>query len=136
MLKDAQGNPIINEGLWALAFANSMFPPGTLLITAGINGGAGGLFAEITATQLPGALPLFATGLGALGYLVGAGKGNSSDIICSTKGAAAIEVRHTARRPQFLLPAALFGGVGGKSRRSAALTFDGGGHEQALHTIP
>jgi uncharacterized protein (TIGR03118 family) len=72
-LKDAQGNPIINLGLWALAFGNgAAVPADALLFTAGINGGANGLFGEIqagAATPLPAALPLFSTGLGALGLL-------------------------------------------------------------------
>jgi uncharacterized protein (TIGR03118 family) len=69
-LKDAQGNPIINPGLWALAFGNgASFDSNALLFTAGTNGGGYGLFGEILPTPLPGALPLFATGLGALGLL-------------------------------------------------------------------
>ena len=69
-LKDAQGNPIVNPGLWALMFGNSGngFDANTLYLTAGLNGGVNGLFAEIqSATPIPAALPLFATGLGALG---------------------------------------------------------------------
>ena len=68
-LKDADGNPIINPGLWALAFGNGGqgFNPDALYFTAGINGGIDGLFGEIQATPLPAALPLFATGLGSLG---------------------------------------------------------------------
>ena len=82
MLRDAQGNPIVNPGLWALAFhpaaSNLGFDPNELFFTsAPINpdfGTVDGLFGEISpspasATPLPAALPLFATGLGALGFL-------------------------------------------------------------------
>ena len=43
------GSPIVNSGLWALNFRapGSGFDPNTLFITAGINGEANGLFAEI-----------------------------------------------------------------------------------------
>src|SRR5437660_4221090 len=46
-LKDSSGNPIVNDGLWALDFrANgSGFDPNALFITAGINDEADGLFA-------------------------------------------------------------------------------------------
>ena len=64
-LLDAQGDPISNASLLALAFGNgASFGSRTLLFTAG-----DGLFGEIVATPLPGALPLFVTGLGALGLL-------------------------------------------------------------------
>ena len=43
--------------------------PNTLYFTDGINGEADGLFGAINPVPLPGALPLFATGLGALGLL-------------------------------------------------------------------
>jgi uncharacterized protein (TIGR03118 family) len=71
-LKDAQGNPIINLGLWALMFGNAGigFSADTLYLNAGINGGVDGLFAEIQpTTPIPAALPLFASGAGVLGYL-------------------------------------------------------------------
>jgi len=70
-LKDAQGNPILNPGLWALMFGNNGpgFDPGTLYLNAGINGGIDGLFAEIqSTTPIPAALPLFASGGGVLAY--------------------------------------------------------------------
>jgi uncharacterized protein (TIGR03118 family) len=66
-LSDAQGNPISNALLTALAFGNgASFSSNALLFTAG-----DGLFGEIvaTATPLPAALPLFASGLGTLGLL-------------------------------------------------------------------
>jgi hypothetical protein len=44
--------------------------PNTLYFTDGINGEVDGLFGAINATTpLPAALPLFATGIGALGLL-------------------------------------------------------------------
>ncbi len=58
-------------GLWSLMFGTgsaSGGDPNTLYFTDGINGEADGLFGAIQAeTPLPAALPLFATGLGALG---------------------------------------------------------------------
>ena len=73
-LKDAQGNPIINPDLWALAFGNGApgrFDTNALIFTAGLDNNAHGLLGEIqaTTTPLPAALPLFATGLGGLGLL-------------------------------------------------------------------
>ena len=60
-------------GLWALMFGSGSMSGGdanTLYFTDGINGEADGLFGAIQAnTPLPAALPLFATGLGALGLL-------------------------------------------------------------------
>jgi uncharacterized protein (TIGR03118 family) len=58
-------------GLWALMFGTTgnNGSPNTLYFTDGINGEADGLFGAITPTPLPSALPLFATGLGALGLL-------------------------------------------------------------------
>ena len=58
-------------GLWALMFGTGSAnggDPNTLYFTDGINGEADGLFGAIQSeTPLPAALPLFATGLGALG---------------------------------------------------------------------
>ena len=50
------GSPIVNSGLWALNFrtTGSGFDPNTLFITAGINGEANGLFAEIKQAPEPG----------------------------------------------------------------------------------
>ena len=56
-------------GLWSLDFGTggSNGSPNTLYFTDGIDGETHGLFGAIEATPLPAALPLFATGLGALG---------------------------------------------------------------------
>ncbi len=62
-LRDSSGNPIVNDGLWALDFRTD---PSTLFITAGINDEADGLFAEIKAVPEPGAMALAALGFLAL----------------------------------------------------------------------
>lgn len=64
-LTDGMGNPLVNDGLWALAFGNhsATSDPNSLYITAGLNDEADGLFARITATPEPGSLVLMATGL-------------------------------------------------------------------------
>ena len=56
-------------GLWSLDFGTggSNGSPNTLYFTDGIDGETHGLFGAIEATPLPAALPLFATGLGAMG---------------------------------------------------------------------
>ena len=56
------GAPIVNSGLWALNFraAGSGFDPNSLFITAGINGEADGLLAEITPTPEPGTFLMLA----------------------------------------------------------------------------
>jgi uncharacterized protein (TIGR03118 family) len=57
-------------GLWALMFGTGSAnggDPNTLYFTDGINGETAGLFGAIQSTPLPAALPLFASGLGALG---------------------------------------------------------------------
>src|SRR6185437_5859696 len=71
-LKDSSGNPIVNEGLWALDFRaqGSGFDPNALFITAGINDEADGLFAEIKAVPEPGAIALTALGFLALTGIV------------------------------------------------------------------
>jgi uncharacterized protein (TIGR03118 family) len=48
-LNDSLGNPIVNDGLWALKFGNSGpgFSPDTLYFTAGLNGEADGLFGSL-----------------------------------------------------------------------------------------
>jgi uncharacterized protein (TIGR03118 family) len=63
----------IGGDLWALMFGNgtNAGDPNTLYFTDGIDGETGGLFGAIQGadTPLPATLPLFATGLGALGLL-------------------------------------------------------------------
>lgn len=59
----ANGNPLVNPGLWALDFGNSSANPNGLYFTAGINQGADGLFGEIVAPE-PASF-----GLGALGIV-------------------------------------------------------------------
>jgi uncharacterized protein (TIGR03118 family) len=62
-LTDSQGNPIANPGLWALGFEEvGSFGSNALLLTAGLNGGIDGLFAEIQpSVSVPG--PIAGTGL-------------------------------------------------------------------------
>jgi len=64
-LSDVNGNPLVNDGLWAIAFGNNSTTsdPSSLYLTAGLNDEADGLFARITATPEPGSLVLMATGL-------------------------------------------------------------------------
>ena len=69
-LKDANGNPIANPGLWALEFrAAPNFDPSTLFFTAGINNEADGLFGSIQVTPEPGTLVPMALGLALAGLL-------------------------------------------------------------------
>lgn len=67
-LTGPNGAPIVNDGLWALAFRTGGpgVDPNALYFTAGIQDEAHGLFASLTATPEPGTLGLFATGLVAL----------------------------------------------------------------------
>jgi uncharacterized protein (TIGR03118 family) len=63
-LKDAKGNPIVIDGLWALAFGNNGpgFDPNKLYFTAGINDEADGLFGSIMVPE-PGTVVAFGAGL-------------------------------------------------------------------------
>ncbi len=71
-LQDAGGNPIVNEGLWGLAFGNGSGSGATnaLYFTAGIPGPDNvedhGLFGDIVLTPEPGTVLLTALGLGGL----------------------------------------------------------------------
>jgi len=63
-LSDALGNPIINDGLWAIKFRapGSGFNPNTLFFVAGINDEANGLFGTIQAVPEPANFALVAGG--------------------------------------------------------------------------
>ena len=71
-LLGSNGNPIVNTGLWALAFGNAGAgsDPNALYFAAGINGEVDGLFGAIRAVPEPGSVVLF--GLGGLLLLAGA----------------------------------------------------------------
>jgi len=62
------GNPLVNDGLWALAFGNNGpgFDPNTLYFTAGLNDETDGLFGSISPVPEPSSVALVATGLGGL----------------------------------------------------------------------
>jgi uncharacterized protein (TIGR03118 family) len=64
-LTDSSGNPIVNDGLWGIAFGNNAANPNALYFNAGINDEADGLFGEIQAVPEPAAAALL--GLGCLG---------------------------------------------------------------------
>jgi uncharacterized protein (TIGR03118 family) len=51
-LRNAQGEPLVNQGLWALSFGNGLQnqPTNTLFFTAGVGMGQHGLYGSITAT--------------------------------------------------------------------------------------
>jgi uncharacterized protein (TIGR03118 family) len=71
MIQIATGD-ISPGGLWSLVFGTGMGSagsPNTLYFTDGINSEMDGLFGAIDPVPLPAALPLFATGIGALGLL-------------------------------------------------------------------
>jgi uncharacterized protein (TIGR03118 family) len=67
-LRDKNGNPIVNNGLWALQFRSplSTFDSNALFFTAGINNQADGLFGEIQASPEPTTLSLLGLALGAM----------------------------------------------------------------------
>jgi uncharacterized protein (TIGR03118 family) len=64
-LATLQGNPLVNNGLWAIKFGNNGagVNPNSLYLTAGINNETGGLLARIDAVPEPGTLVLFGFGL-------------------------------------------------------------------------
>jgi uncharacterized protein (TIGR03118 family) len=70
-LSDASGNPIVNEGLWAIGFraAGSTFDPSALYFVAGINDEADGLFGAIKPVPEPSTLALLGLGSLALGAI-------------------------------------------------------------------
>ncbi len=67
-VSDANGNPLVNFGLWAIGFRapGSTFDPNALYFTAGINGEVDGLFGSISPTTVPEPATLGLVGLGAL----------------------------------------------------------------------
>jgi uncharacterized protein (TIGR03118 family) len=68
VLTDSSGNPLVNDGLWAIAFGNSSANPNALYFNAGIHDEADGLFGEIQAVPEPAAMALVAMGfLGLVG---------------------------------------------------------------------
>jgi uncharacterized protein (TIGR03118 family) len=64
-LTGANGQPLVNDFLWALNFrtAGPNIDPNALYFTAGINGEQGGLFGSIAPTPEPSSLILAASGL-------------------------------------------------------------------------
>jgi uncharacterized protein (TIGR03118 family) len=64
-LSDANGNPIVIEGLWGLAFGNgaSGAKKDTLYFAAGIGKEEHGLFGSLSAVPEPAALPMMILGL-------------------------------------------------------------------------
>ena len=69
-LQDANGNPLVIDGLWGLAFGNggSAGPTGTLYFTAGPGDESHGLFGELTPVPEPATWLL--TGFSLLGICV------------------------------------------------------------------
>ena len=71
-LDDSNGNPLVNQGLWGLAFGNGSAgtSKGSLYFTAGIPGPDSiedhGLFGELHPTPEPGTLALLGSGLAGL----------------------------------------------------------------------
>ena len=69
-LTDQDGDPIVNNGLWALDFGNSSANPNALYFTAGIDQGADGLFGDIQVAPEPTSFGLVLIGgLALLGYV-------------------------------------------------------------------
>jgi len=64
-LTDAKGNPVVIDGLWALAFGNTGpgFDPNKLYFTAGPNDEADGLFGSLGVIPEPGTVILLGAGL-------------------------------------------------------------------------
>ena len=69
-LDGANGQPIVNDGLWSLTTrTGSGFDTNAVYFSAGINGQQDGLFGRIDATQTPTPEPL-SIGLSALGFIM------------------------------------------------------------------
>jgi uncharacterized protein (TIGR03118 family) len=64
-LNDSHGNPIVNDGLWGLAFGNAGpgFSPNKLYFTAGLNDEEDGLFGSLQVVPEPSSLLTLAAGL-------------------------------------------------------------------------
>jgi hypothetical protein len=72
-LANLSNTPILNGGLWALTFGNNGAGslPGSLYLTAGLNGESDGLFARIDPpTPEPGTWGMLAMGLAGLAVVV------------------------------------------------------------------
>jgi len=69
-LSNELGNPIVNDGLWAIGFRapGSTFDPNALYFTAGINGEADGLFGTIRPIPEPMTLSLLGIGVAASAF--------------------------------------------------------------------
>ncbi|MGA2499822.1 MAG: TIGR03118 family protein [Tepidisphaeraceae bacterium] len=65
-LSDSGSNPIVNPGLWGLAFGNGSADPNALYLTAGGADEASGAFARINAVPEPSTLTLFALAVAGL----------------------------------------------------------------------
>jgi uncharacterized protein (TIGR03118 family) len=75
VLTDTSGNPIVNQGLWGLAFGNGAQGTltSTLYFTAGIPGPTGdiedhGLFGSLTNAPEPGSFVLLGLGLAVVAW--------------------------------------------------------------------
>jgi uncharacterized protein (TIGR03118 family) len=67
-IADVGGNPLVNDGLWALKFGNggNGGNANSLYLTAGLNGEADGLFAQVDAVPEPGTVALLCGGVAIL----------------------------------------------------------------------
>ncbi len=66
-LSNATGAPLVNSGLWGIAFGNSAANPNALYFAAGINNEADGLFGDIVAVPEPAGWGLIIAGFAILG---------------------------------------------------------------------